>query len=354
MHSVLNMPANTEAPERKGQDLSPEGLSKDHVFMIDALHRAGDLTFNANPDLGPLFTIGPMRMLYPTDAIANCFPASDREEILHYIYFRFYLSDQDALARAEKDEKKWNRSQARPLPKKVFVLLDTQSGNVKKLKEKGYQVETAFTINQAVDCVVRMDQETQAKIRELTGVSEEGLTPEGFTKRQVDELLFLRKYMNYKDEYDGNGQRPYDFRSLYDVNDAVPFLLGVFGAISESDSRFEPVSRKDKSYSLFSDLNGIQQQLDLREKQANADESILSIKKIGILFDEGEGEEIKTLYEHAGIEIIIGYQMDKVHDLYLRAGQITTEQHEAAIDYLEDHSPKPKALSVYESDSGIM
>lgn len=136
------------------EQLSSEGLTIAQVEMVKFFVGTGMLDV-LNPDekkdtpytLRQYGSAGSIS----TESIVACFPDVDIAN-LNKTDFRndsFLFDNPDGI---RQDMKR------RPNSKKIYVVMDTQTGNIEKLG-KDFEVQTAFTISQAYDCALRIMQE---------------------------------------------------------------------------------------------------------------------------------------------------------------------------------------------------
>src|SRR3990172_7729366 len=129
-----------ERTELKGQDLSPEGLTKNQVSAVSYLIRSGTVNLFMHPSVETPFAICEEFQGFYLDDVGKNFSNDlrEREEFDEALRWRFFMSDEWALKRIGENERKWKKNQSENLPRKIFVLIDTQIGNVEKLSQAGY------------------------------------------------------------------------------------------------------------------------------------------------------------------------------------------------------------------------
>ena len=160
-----------DRPQAQHERRSPEGLTGPQVEFVKHLIGTGmfDL-FTPDPEKGTPYTLRPgtaaSRQMPLKDIIA-CFPEADTVSTASADFLWDYFPFDSVGIRKDM--------QRRPHSKRVWVAMDSLTGNVEELQKDGFEVITAFTILQAYDCGLRIMESKRKAIEHHIGASQRGV-----------------------------------------------------------------------------------------------------------------------------------------------------------------------------------
>jgi hypothetical protein len=150
--------SKSERDEGQHEQLSPEGLTPAQEHVARMLIEGGSFALATPDKRGRPFTINRFGAKNPSkEEIAACFP--DLKKIPDGYRFTACLLYDDNQETIDNSRRLWQSF------KEVYVLMDTEIGNIDKLRAEGVLVHTAFNLSQISALHSRMAQESAGSIK---------------------------------------------------------------------------------------------------------------------------------------------------------------------------------------------